>query len=298
MGDWGGTSNAPYTTPVELDTANQMAKISRARKPSFVLALGDNFYYNGVKNVNDPRFQETFEVVYRDVSLLIPWYVIAGNHDWRGNVSAQIAYTKLSNRWRFPYFFYPLTFKIPGTSDTIDILMIDTVLLCGHVIDDFHGYQPNVPKDGTTAEIQWAWLERQLAASKARYLFTAGHFPVYSVAEHGPTRCLVNRLLPLLSRYKANGHFAGHDHSLQHLRTTDHRVTLDFIVSGTANFIDPSTRHMHSVPQDSLKFHWADTRSKGGFCFAEAEHDKLTLTFIRADGHELYKTNIAPRNVL
>ena len=77
------------------------------KEVKFVIGLGDNFYYEGVKAVNDPRFNTTFEHVYTNPTLkTATWYMIAGNHDHASNVSAQIAYTKISPRWHFPDFFY------------------------------------------------------------------------------------------------------------------------------------------------------------------------------------------------
>ena len=47
------------------------------------------------------------------------------------------------------------------------------------------------------------------------YLFVAGHYPIYSIAEHGPTKWLQERLQPMIEKYSANGYLCGHDHNLQ-----------------------------------------------------------------------------------
>lgn len=62
LGDWGGQPTTPYTTPTEREVAAQMGKTAAAVGSKFTLALGDNFYDTGVKDVSDLRFQETFEV--------------------------------------------------------------------------------------------------------------------------------------------------------------------------------------------------------------------------------------------
>ena len=67
-----------------------------------------------MKNVDDKRFQETFEDVFTAKSLMTPWFFCAGNHDHQGNVSAQIAYSSRSKRWNFPNFYYTKSWKIPG----------------------------------------------------------------------------------------------------------------------------------------------------------------------------------------
>lgn len=62
IGDWGGQPDKPYYTPAEFDLANVMGKKAKEIGSQFTLALGDNFYDTGVKNVDDQRFNETFEV--------------------------------------------------------------------------------------------------------------------------------------------------------------------------------------------------------------------------------------------
>jgi len=46
----------PYATPIEMAVAKQMSKVADKNPIDFVLTLGDNFYFDGVKSVDDPRF--------------------------------------------------------------------------------------------------------------------------------------------------------------------------------------------------------------------------------------------------
>ena len=62
LGDWGGQPDPPYTTEAETSIAAVMGSVAASENSQFTLALGDNFYDRGVKDVNDPRFNYTFEV--------------------------------------------------------------------------------------------------------------------------------------------------------------------------------------------------------------------------------------------
>ena len=57
IGDWGGLPDFPYRTAIEKAISVKMASVARNISASFVLALGDNFYFDGVKSAEDPRFQ-------------------------------------------------------------------------------------------------------------------------------------------------------------------------------------------------------------------------------------------------
>ena len=57
MGDWGGIPIPPYYSPFEKATAMAMMKYSQIENIDFLLALGDNFYENGVINEYDARFK-------------------------------------------------------------------------------------------------------------------------------------------------------------------------------------------------------------------------------------------------
>lgn len=92
-----------------------------------------------------------------------------------------------------------------------------------------------------------------------------GHYPVWSISEHGPTQCLIDRLVPLLQRHSVNAYFSGHDHTLQVGQPSRKRLqyftkqfspnhTLHYILSGAASRMDRITNHKGAVPEGSLHF--------------------------------------------
>ena len=215
LGDWGGQDDAPYATLAESRIAATMGKVASSVTAQFTVALGDNFYDYGVKDVHDPRFNETFEVctserqrtaltrfsfkyfhpllpcpaplqlqdVFTAPSLQHRWYALAGNHDHYGNASAQVAYTKLSKRWFFPAFYYTETVSLSG-GGTLQFVFIDTVLLCGQTHPTLRHLPPTGPASTAAAEDQWAWIEQTLSASTADWLIVAGHYPGQCEAEY------------------------------------------------------------------------------------------------------------------
>ncbi|XP_076825505.1 tartrate-resistant acid phosphatase type 5-like [Clavelina lepadiformis] len=292
MGDWGGIPIYPYYSPFELACAKEMMSKAKLHNTDFVVALGDNFYYDGVTDEFDPRFQNTFEKVFSDESFLdTPWFILAGNHDHRGNITAQIAYSKRSHRWNFPQLWYNIEVQRPDMN--ITIVMIDTVTLCGNTLSDSDEGQPSGIFDQRLASDQLAFIEDSIKDNKNHYVLVAGHFPVWSVAEHGPTQCLVEKLKPLLEKYGVSAYFSGHDHNLQHIRESGSPV--EYFVSGAVDIVNPSMKHESDIPANSLQFHWASVLGLAGFATVEATTENMVVKFHSATGATLYKYSIPPR---
>ena len=54
VGDWGRQGESD-----QVQVATQMAKAARHLHPQFIVSVGDNFYENGVKSVDDPQWSNT-----------------------------------------------------------------------------------------------------------------------------------------------------------------------------------------------------------------------------------------------
>ncbi|XP_064293347.1 tartrate-resistant acid phosphatase type 5 isoform X2 [Phalacrocorax carbo] len=295
VGDWGGIPDPPFTTPREVATAAAMGRTATDLGANFVLALGDNFYYKGVQDEWDPRFQETFERVFTAPGLQeLPWFVLAGNHDHAGNVTAQLAYGHRSPRWHFPHYYYSLRLSLPGTNVSARLLVLDTVMLCGGGDDFGVGNTPSGPQDAEAAAAQLAWLRGRLSSARHdRYVLVAGHYPVWSVAEHGPTACLVRLLRPLLRHHRVTAYLCGHDHNLQFLEEGG----VGYVVSGAGNFMEDTQTHGGAVPPGSLRFFFGAPTSPGGFAHLRLDAHAAIVTFLEATGRVLYRVALPPRDL-
>ena len=329
MGDFGGQGDYPYTTTNELNTAQLMGTIASKYDVDAVFSIGDNFYPDGVENASSFRFNATFESVFTAKSLQdIPFYFVAGNHDYRLNVSAQIAYSQLSKRWNFPDYYYNQTFTFTTSNHvtyTVDILMIDTIILTGQSygrhLDDitycqahnisFKGCsgQPLGPTNVTRANQHYSWIENMLANSDADYLFVVGHYPIYSVGEHGPTDLLVQYLNPLLFEYNVTAYISGHDHTFEYYlvyanQTNGGNTTymnssgmasqsIGYVVTGGASDCEGfNNRHIWKIPdyEQTFKYHGCDN-GNGGFTRFTFTQNALNVYFYNGnDSAPLYST--------
>ena len=71
---------------------------------------------------------------------------------------------------------------------------------------------------------------------------------VWSVALHGPTDVLVQRLRPLLMQYDVTAYFCGHDHNTQHIR--EENSTVEYVLTGAAHMTGISVEH--AVSSDTI----------------------------------------------
>jgi hypothetical protein len=78
-----------------------MGRIGEEMDINFVVSTGDNIYDNGMKSIDDPAFQLSFSNIYTSPSLQKPWYLVLGNHDYRGDVEAQLSpiLRSMDSRW-------------------------------------------------------------------------------------------------------------------------------------------------------------------------------------------------------
>jgi tartrate-resistant acid phosphatase type 5 len=220
IGDW-GRGGMHHQRAVGV----AMAAAAVAADPAFIVSAGDNFYEAGVSDVHDPQWRSSFEDVYDQAALQRPWHVILGNHDYRGNVEAQLAYTALSKRWELPARYYARRIAAPGGGT--EIFYLDT----SPFIRKYIGSVTNISGQDTRAQV--AWLDAALGRSAARWKIVIGHHPLYTaLSGHGHDQSdMIAAFEPVLRRHRVPLYINGHDHSMQAVAMTG----IEYVTTGAGS---------------------------------------------------------------
>ncbi|KAJ6295026.1 hypothetical protein OIU76_023007 [Salix suchowensis] len=223
VGDWGRKGD--YN---QSNVAFQMGRVGEELSIDFVVSTGDNFYEDGLRGIKDPVFEKSFSKIYTAKSLQKQWYSVLGNHDYRGNVKAQLSPSlrSIDSRWICLRSFIL-------NAEIVELFFIDTTpfvdkyfLKPKHHHYDWRGVMPrqhylsNLLKD----------LESALQDSNANWKIVVGHHPIRSIGHHGETKELKKQLLPLLEANNVDMYINGHDHCLEHITSNTSQV--QFLTSG------------------------------------------------------------------
>lgn len=272
IGDWG--RNGEYNQSL---VAAQMGKIGEKLDIDFVISTGDNFYNSGLTGVDDKAFEESFTNIYTAKSLQKQWYSVLGNHDYRGNVEAQLspALREIDSRWLCMRSFIV-------NAEIIEFFFVDTNPFIkdywkkAEMDSSFNDISPreyyisNLLKD----------LDMALKESSAKWKVVVGHHAIRSVSVHGDTVELVEELLPILKDNGVDLYVNGHDHCLERISSKDSPI--QFLTSGGGS---KSWRGVYTQNADNLQFFYDGQ----GFMSMELIKEELKMAFYDIFGQNLHE---------
>ncbi|KAH1050386.1 hypothetical protein AAZX31_08G091200 [Glycine max] len=223
LGDWGrkGTYNQSLV-------ANQMGIVGEKLDIDFVISTGDNFYEDGLKGVDDPAFYQSFIHMYTAPSLQKTWYTVLGNHDYRGDVEAQLSpiLKQKDSRW-----LCMRSFILDG--EIVEFFFVDTTPFVEEYFTDpgehTYDWEGVLPRLAYVSKLLKD-VDSALAQSKAKWKMVVGHHTINSAGHHGSTEDLKQLLVPILEANNVDAYINGHDHCLQHI--IDNNNGIHFITSG------------------------------------------------------------------
>lgn len=254
--------------------AELMGKMAENVDIEFVVAAGDVHHFEGVRSVNDPLWMTNYELIYSHPDLMIPWYPVLGNHEYRGNTQAVIDYSNVSARWRMPDRYYTRVEENDGV--TVRLVMVDTAPLLDKYRKDTEKY-PDACKQDMNKEL--AWIDSVLTTAKEDWVLVVGHHPIYADTDKSTSERtdLQKRLDTVLRKHKnVDMYLCGHIHNFQHVRQPN--SSIDYVVN-TSGSLGREVK-----PIDGTKFCSSET----GFSLITADKKVLNLHMINKDGKVLY----------
>ncbi|CAA0806858.1 Purple acid phosphatase 17 [Striga hermonthica] len=274
IGDWGrkGEFN-------QSQVAFQMGRIGEELDIDFIVSTGDNFYDDGLNGESDPAFVESFTNIYTAKSLQKQWFSVLGNHDYRGDVVAQIssALRKIDSRWLCLRSFVVNT-------EIADFFFVDTTPFVEEYFtnpeDHMYDWRGVVPKKRYMSRTLRD-LESSLKKSRAKWKIVVGHHAIRSVGHHGDTQELITHLLPILRAYNVDFYMNGHDHCLEHI--SDSTSPIQFLTSGAGS--KAWRGDVKSLNEETLKFFYDGQ----GFMSVQLTESEGEIVFYDVFGRVLHK---------
>ena len=254
--------------------AELMGTMAETIGPECVVAAGDIHHFNGVASVNDPLWTTNYELIYSHPELMLDWFPVCGNHEYRGNTQAVLDYSKVSRRWMIPAKYYTKVFSHKGT--TLRIVWLDTTPL----IDKYRN-NPAVYPDACKEDMQkqLSWLDETLRQAKEDWIIVVGHHPIYaetSKSEDERTD-MQKRVMPILHKYKNVAIYAcGHIHNFQHIKMKGDPI--DYVVN-SAGALSRKVK-----PIECTLFCFPET----GFSIIAASKKRLCMYMIDKTGKVLH----------
>ena len=294
--------NPQITSPkkTEMTVAKSFARVSKTVNAQFILNTGDNFYYYGVKSTEDPLWENAFESVYAQPSLMVKWYSVLGNHDYGFSPEAQVRYkSRNKDRWVLPSRYYSKRIQLGNTSGYATLIMLDT----SPCITDYRNNDPtkwdpcgsdfpspsdckfheNIIKENCT--LQYIWLNTLIPTiPKDDWVIAVGHHPADEID--------VMDLTSLLQSADIDLYLNGHTHAMA-----------QYSVDGNPSFVTTGGGCMVNVDENAKQqkqlFKKATAKAKNeqhsfssiwhkvsaGFTVHTFSDDLLELTTQLVDGH-------------
>lgn len=254
--------------------AKSMGEWSDIADIDFVAAAGDVHHFNGVASTSDPLWMTNYELIYSDPSLMLDWFPVLGNHEYRGNTQACLDYGKISRRWMMPSRYYTFVRKVDNKT-SIRFVFIDTTPLIAKYRKESDVY-PDARQQDDKAQLHF--IDSVLSVSKETWKVVIGHHPVYAYTPKDKTERadMQARLDPLLRKYKVDYYFCGHIHNFQHINMTDSPV--DYVVNSSASLSRPVEKI------DGTRF----CSPLSGFIVCAVDSARFAINMLNKDGKAIY----------
>ena len=255
--------------------AETMGKMAETIDIEFVVAAGDIHHFEGVQSISDPLWMTNYELIYSHPDLMVQWYPICGNHEYRSNTDAVVEYSNVSARWEMPAKYYTFVKEEDGV--TVRRVMVDTTPM----IDK---YREETDKYADASRSDWkeqtAWLDEVLSGADEDWVLVVGHHPIYAYTDKSESERtdLQQRLDPVIRKYgNVDMYLCGHIHTFQHIRKDG--CDIDYVVNTSGSLSREDVQ-----PTDGTVF----CSNKSGWSLITADEHELKLHMLDKEGNVLH----------